>query len=231
MAVNEVIWIIFVSFHVICFLLLIPSYIYIIWETKSDYFGIGKLYTGLNEKDMAAIERYKEINKNHSDLMTVFLWGAPIYRYKVGSFRWIVVLLSGFIPSYFLGLIMGLILANIISLMIDTISPYNFPQGTLFGLDNFYAPSIIAGLVFWWLTAKVVKFLMNLWSKNYTPTKSSKSKKDELSAVEKVRIDREMDEEAIVDKYTFLTTARMFWWLIWIAGISTLFYLMIKFDL
>jgi hypothetical protein len=40
-----------------------------------------------------------------------------------------------------------------------------------------------------------------------------------------------MDEEAIVDKYTFLTTARMFWWLIWIAGISTLFYLMIKFDL
>ena len=126
---------------------------------------------------------------------------------------------------------MGLILANIISLMIDTISPYNFPQGTLFGLDNFYAPSIIAGLVFWWLTAKVVKFLMNLWSKNYTPTKSSKSEKDELSAVEKVRIDREMDEEAIVDKYTFLTTARMFWWLIWIAGISTLFYLMIKFDL
>ena len=52
---------------------------------------------------------------------------------------------------------------------------------------------------------------------------------DELSAVEKVKIDREMDEEAIVDKYTFLTTARMFWWLIWIAGISTLFYLMIKF--
>ncbi len=61
MAVNEVIWIIFVSFHVICFLLLIPSYIYIIWETKSDYFGIDKHFTGLNEKDMASIERYIQI--------------------------------------------------------------------------------------------------------------------------------------------------------------------------
>ena len=189
MAVNEVIWIIFVSFHVICFLLLIPSYIYIIWETKSDYFGIGKLYTGLNEKDMAAIERYKEINKNHSDLMTLFLWGAPIYRYKIGSFRWIVVLLSGFIPSYFLGLIIGLVLANIIGgvVGIGTISPYTFPQGTLFDpilwklfeLDPWiilYVISIIAGLVFWWICAKFVKFMMNAWAKTYTPTKSSKSK-------------------------------------------------------
>tara|TARA_Y100000814_G_scaffold182810_1_gene133679 strand:- start:232 stop:828 length:597 start_codon:yes stop_codon:yes gene_type:complete len=189
MAVTEVIWNIFVSFHVICFLLLVPSYIYIIWETKPSYFEVFVQFTGLNEKNMADIDRYREINKNHSDLTTLFLVMAPIYLYRVGSFRWFVVLLSGFIPSYFLGLIIGLVLANIIGgvVGISTISPYTFPQGTLFDpilwklfeLDPWiilYVISIIAGLVFWWICAKFVKFMMNAWAKTYTPTKSSKSK-------------------------------------------------------
>ena len=57
MAVTEVIWNIFVSFHVICFLLLVPSYICIILETKPSYFGVFTQFTGLNEKNMADIDR------------------------------------------------------------------------------------------------------------------------------------------------------------------------------